>query len=37
MATKLQKLSVFTNVDRQRLIDLVGVEALNSLDTEKTS
>lgn len=35
MATKLQNLPEFTNVDRQRLIDLVGVEALNSLDTEK--
>ncbi|KOX79803.1 hypothetical protein WN51_11414 [Melipona quadrifasciata] len=37
MATKLQNLSEFTNVDRQRLIDLVGVQALNSLDTEKLS
>ncbi|KAK1125637.1 hypothetical protein K0M31_005198 [Melipona bicolor] len=37
MATKLQNLSEFTNVDRQRLIDLVGVQALNSLNTEKSS
>ncbi|CAD1468903.1 unnamed protein product, partial [Heterotrigona itama] len=35
MATKLQNLPEFTNVDRQKLIDLVGVEALNPLDTKE--